>query len=155
VPVEEPSTASEADIIGCYRFLFNSGFATSRALPKARFFQSCMAKAAKSDQMLFLLLGDLNTGCNDLDVEGNGAPFYCADLFRALEGQSGLTDLWRAEHGMQREWTWRSRRNGFRIDHAFGNKRFLDRYPSIACSYDHRPREIGITDHSARLLRYA
>jgi exonuclease III len=128
---------------------------------KAPFFQSCMAEAAKSDQTPFLLLCDLNTGRNDLDIEGNGAPFYCADLFQALEGQVGLIDLWRAEHGMQREWTWRSQRNsfrtdhGFRIDHAFGNERFLDRYPSINCFYDHRPREIGITDHSALLLRYA
>jgi hypothetical protein len=114
-----------------------------------------MDEALKSDQIPFLFLGNLNTGRNDLDIEGGGVPFYCAHSFEALEGQAGLIDLWRAEHGTRREWTWRSRRNGFRIHHAFGTRRFLDRYPSISCSYDHKPREIGITDHSALILRYA
>jgi exonuclease III len=57
---------------------------------KSPFFQACRAEALKSHQMPFLLLGDLNTGRNDLDIEGNGARFHCADLFEALEYQSDL-----------------------------------------------------------------
>jgi exodeoxyribonuclease-3 len=122
---------------------------------KTPFFQACMTEALNSNQIPFLFLGDLNTGRNDLDIEGHGSLFHRADLFEALESQAGLIDLWRAEHGIRREWTWRSRLNGFRIDHAFANKRFLDRYPSTRCSYDHRTREIGITDHSALIVTCA
>jgi exodeoxyribonuclease III len=116
---------------------------------KAPFFRTCMASAANSSKIPFILLGDLNTGHNELDVEGGGAPFYCADLFDDLRSKAELVDLWRAEHGDRREWTWRSRINGFRIDHAFANAAFVDCFPSIRCFYDHHPREAGLTDHSA------
>jgi len=116
---------------------------------KAPFFRACLAQAANSGTVPFLLVGDLNTGCNDADIESGGMPFFCADLFEALRLEAGLVDLWRAEHGNRREWTWRSRVNGFRIDHAFANTAFIERFPSIRCSYDHEPRKIGLTDHSA------
>jgi exonuclease III len=122
---------------------------------KTPFFHACMTEALNSNQIPFLFLGDLNTGRNDLDIEGHGSLFHDSDLFEALESQAGLIDLWRAEHGIRREWTWRSRLNGFRIDHAFANRRFLDRYPSTRCSYDHRTREVGITDHSALIVNCA
>jgi exodeoxyribonuclease-3 len=122
---------------------------------KAPFFRVCMAEAANSSTIPFILLGDLNTGHNDLDIEGSGTPFYCADLFDALRSKARLVDLWRAEHGDRREWTWRSRINGFRIDHAFVNTAFVECFPSIQCLYDHHPRETGLTDHSALLVSCA
>ena len=114
-----------------------------------------MVEATNSSKIPFILLGDLNTGHNGLDIEGRGAPFYCADLFDALRSNAGLVDLWRAEHGERREWTWRSRINGFRIDHAFANAAFVEYFPSIQCFYDHHPRETGLTDHSALLVSCA
>src|SRR5262249_48469259 len=39
---------------------------------KAPFFQFCMDEAAASHSIPFLLLGDLNTGRNDVDKEANG-----------------------------------------------------------------------------------
>jgi exodeoxyribonuclease-3 len=122
---------------------------------KAPFFRTCMAWAANSSKMPFILLGDLNTGHNGLDIEGRGAPFYCADLFDALRSKGGLVDLWRAKHGDRREWTWRSKINGFRVDHAFANAAFIECFPSIRCFYDHHPRETGLTDHSALFVRCA
>ena len=54
-----------------------------------------------------LIIGDLNTGRNDLDIEGNGARFHCADQFDAMERHDGLIDLWRSmpENRESREWT--------------------------------------------------
>ena len=64
-----------------------------------------------------------------------------------------LVDLWRHTQGAgAREWTWLShRRNGFRIDHAFANNTYLKRTRAV-CRYDHAPRELGMTDHSAVIV---
>lgn len=121
---------------------------------KAPFFNLCLEYAGRNITVPLLLIGDLNTGSNDLDLETGGAPFYCADLFSALSSQGMLVDLWRAEHHSAQEWSWRSQKNGFRIDHAFGNEDFLTRFSVTRCWYDHEPRQIGITDHSALLLNY-
>jgi exonuclease III len=130
-------------IMGCY-------FPQGRA--KAPFFQQCIEVARGTKDVPFVIIGDLNTGRNDLDIEGRGAPFYCADLFEALTEQAELVDLWRACNGDHREWTWRSRVNGFRIDHAFGNNAFLERFAAFRCSIDHEPRQTRLTDHSAIIL---
>src|SRR5258708_11116954 len=98
------------------------------------------------------MIGDFNTGRNDLDIEGAGARFHCADLFEALSREAGLMDLWRACHGDRQEWTWRSPANGFRIDHAFGNEAFINHWPTFRCEIDHAPRLSGLTDHSAVVL---
>jgi exonuclease III len=85
-------------ILGCY-------FPQGRA--KAPFFQRCIEVTLDTKDVPFFVIGDLNTGRNDLDIEGTGARFYCADLFGALSDQAGLVDLWRARNGDHREWTWR------------------------------------------------
>jgi exodeoxyribonuclease III len=122
---------------------------------KAPFFRLCMTEAARARKVPLLLIGDLNTGRNNLDVEGNGERFHCVDLFESLESQSGLIDLWRATNGTRQEWTWRSRVNGFRIDHAFGNKVLVERFGPIHSHYDHSPREMKITDHSALFVEFS
>jgi exonuclease III len=114
---------------------------------KEPFFRQCMDEVSRAGEVPILLIGDLNTGRNDLDIEGGGTPFHCADLFEGLESRAGLIDLWRAENGNRQEWTWRSIASGFRIDHAFGNKPLLERFGPIFCRYDHAPRETKITDH--------
>jgi exodeoxyribonuclease III len=119
---------------------------------KIPFFMSCIDAARRFDDVPFLLLGDLNTGRNKVDVEGSGVPFVSSDLFDALQTPGGLVDLWRIEHGEKREWSWRSPLNGFRVDHALANSAFRRRFPTMHCMYDHAPRETGITDHSALIL---
>jgi hypothetical protein len=44
----------------------------------------------------FVMIGDVNTGTNDLDIEGTGTRFDCADPFEDLSREACLTDLWRA-----------------------------------------------------------
>jgi exonuclease III len=120
---------------------------------KSPFFNACIEEAVRSPTAPFLILGDLNTGRNDIDREGNGVPFVCADQFDALQTEAGLFDLWRIEHGKTQEWSWRSRINGFRVDHALANAAFRNRFATVRCLYDHTPRETGLSDHSALILK--
>jgi exonuclease III len=137
------ASLDDFSILGCY---FPQGSA------KAPFFHCCIEITKQHSQSPFIMVGDLNTGRNDLDIEGNGVSFYCADQFVGLHEQAGLTDLWRLRHGERRDWTWRSNKNGFRIDHAFGNQAFVDRFPNFRCEIDHEPRVTELTDHSAIIL---
>jgi len=105
---------------------------------KLPFFKRCIGEAEASYNIPFVLLGDLNTGSNGADVEGKGARFIYADEFEELQTKVGLVDLWRFEHGDRKEWTWRSRINGFRVDHALANAIFRKRNPKIRCFYDQR-----------------
>jgi exodeoxyribonuclease-3 len=130
-------------ILGCY---------FPQRLAKSAFFESSMEAVKKTLDVPVLVIGDFNTGRNDLDIEGNGVHFDCADQFIGLSEQAGLTDLWRFRHGNRREWTWRSAKNGFRIDHAFGNQALVDHFPTYRCEIDHEPRLTGLTDHSAIIL---
>ncbi|SIO52302.1 Endonuclease/Exonuclease/phosphatase family protein [Bradyrhizobium erythrophlei] len=145
-PVGELVSISMVDgvsILGCY---------FPQRMAKSPFFRRCIEMAASNSHRPFVMIGDLNTGRNDLDIEGNGVPFHCADQFAALHEQGGLVDLWRLRHGERRDWTWRSARNGFRIDHAFGNQAFINRFPNFRCEIDHQPRVTELTDHSAIIL---
>jgi exonuclease III len=120
---------------------------------KRKFFAACMEQSTQHSDTPFLLVGDLNTGCNEMDLEAGGTPFPGATEFVALTS-GGLIDQWRLQHGMSaREYTWRSKQNGFRIDHAFGNEVFVSRYEPLQCDYDHSTREGKLSDHSALKLR--
>jgi len=130
-------------LLGCY-------FPQRKA--KAAFFKRCAQLADNNRDEPFVLIGDLNTGTNRLDIEGAGVRFDCADLFESLSGKSNLVDLWRARHGDRQEWTWRSPVNGFRVDHCFANGVFINRFPNFECTIDHTPRLSGLTDHSAVIL---
>jgi exonuclease III len=126
-----------------------------RAPAKKQFFDVCVKCAKQHSDAPFLLIGDLNTGRNQGDLEAGGTPFPRAADFVAL-CESGLIDQWRQQHQTtEPEYTWRSRQKGFRIDHALANKAFEDRYPHLICSYDHSTRESKLSDHSALILRLA
>jgi len=125
------STEEGFTILGCY---------FPQRLDKTPFFHRCIELAVRNSHQPFVMIGDFNTGRNDLDIEGDGVPFDCADLFAGLPEHADLVDLWRLRHGERQEWTWRSSKNGFRIDHAFGNQSFLNRYPNFQCEIDHEPR---------------
>lgn len=121
---------------------------------KAAFFERC-GSLSTDEKLPLLILGDLNTGSNTLDVEPGGTPFHCEKNFFGLSAQHDLSELWRLQHGQDaREWTWRSPRNGFRIDHAFANRSWLAAFPDWLCVYDHAPRERKITDHSAMVIDF-
>jgi exonuclease III len=119
---------------------------------KKPFFEVFLEQAS-CVQVPLLIIGDLNTGRNDIDLEPGAAKFSCADQFIELTKSGGMIDLWRQSNGAEaREWTWRSSKNGFRIDHAFGNKALISSAAAINCSYDPSTRLNGITDHSGLIV---
>ncbi len=94
-----------------------------------------------------LFIGDFNTGSNALDKDPKGTPFFNADMLRRLVG-IGYEDLWRSRHPRVREYSWYSQtKNGFRLDHAFAAPRLAELVTD--CKFDHDPRLLGETDHSA------
>ena len=145
---ESPGTLLRASFDGwtmlaCY---FPQGSA------KGRYFDTCRDIAQECAGNPFLIVGDLNTGNQIADKTPEGVKYACAERFDRLSSADGLVDLWRLTNGPHaREWTWRTSKNGFRIDHAIGNVAFVQRFrPS--CRYDHTPREADFSDHSAVLL---
>jgi exonuclease III len=119
---------------------------------KAAFFHQCLELARLYQVVPFVLAGDLNTGNQIADRSSKKAgKFHCSANFDRLSSDGGLSDLWRCTNGAAREWSWCSRANGFRIDHAFGNALFVRASP--VCTYDHRPRLARLTDQSAVVLR--
>lgn len=99
-----------------------------------------------------LFIGDFNTGNNALDKDPKGVPFINADMPRRLI-DSGYVDLWRSIHQGVREYSWYSNRNnGFRIDHAFAVPALAERM--TRCEFDHDPRLLGETDHSALVCSF-
>jgi exonuclease III len=119
---------------------------------KGRYFDVCRDVARACSGHPLLVLGDLNTGNQLADKTLGGVNYACADKFDRLSSTAGLIDLWRLTNGTHaREWTWRTPKNGFRIDHAFGNGEFLERYRPGG-HYDHAPREARFSDHSALLV---
>lgn len=94
-----------------------------------------------------LLIGDFNTGNNDLDKDPRGSKFIGPEMPGRLSA-TGYLDVWRALHLGVREYTWFSRPgdNGFRLDHIYAVPELAQRI--VKCEFDHAPREAGETDHS-------
>jgi hypothetical protein len=87
-----------------------------------------------------------------LDRTPAGEKYVCAEQFDELSKSHGFVDLWRRTQGIEApEWSWITKANGFRLDHAFGNAAFVAAFDPT-CRYDHSTRESGITDHSALLI---
>ncbi|WP_114392768.1 endonuclease/exonuclease/phosphatase family protein [Oleisolibacter albus] len=120
---------------------------------KVPFFDAVLRVASENRSIPFLLVGDLNTGNQIADRSPAGGQYSCAPMFDALSTPGGLIDVWRQTQGADaREWTWLSRTgNGIRIDHAFANTAYLHGR-TLSCTYDHTPRSLGFSDHSALVL---
>lgn len=145
----------------CFSSLCKAGFMSSAVTSRnrnrrLRFFSRAAEFGAALNNAPFLVVGDLNTGRNDVDRSERGVKFALEDEFISLSRTTGLVDLWRQEHGERAlEWTWLTAKNGFRIDHAFGNQALLGRFSVVGCRYDHSPRNFGLSDHSAMVLDLA
>jgi exonuclease III len=119
---------------------------------KHRYFDVCHDVSQACVGKPFLLIGDLNTGNQVADKTPNGVKYACPERFDRLSSIEGLVDLWRQTNGAHaREWSWRTSKNGFRIDHAFANREFVQRHRPV-CHYDHTPQEARFSDHSALLV---
>jgi exodeoxyribonuclease-3 len=119
---------------------------------KANYFKVCTDQMAAVGAAPILLVGDLNTGNQHVDRTPTGEKYVCAERFDELSEAHGFIDLWRRTQGVEaREWSWITKANGFRLDHAFGNAAFVAAFDPT-CRYDHSTRESGSTDHSALLI---
>lgn len=99
-----------------------------------------------------LAMGDYNTGLHYIDEEDK--TFSAEDRFRSME-KCGWVDLWRAEHGEKREFSFITNRgNEYRIDHAFARGGAEAKVTD--CYYDHSTHyadESGqrLSNHSAMI----
>lgn len=103
--------------------------------------------AGASPTGIDLLIGDFNTGNNDLDKDPRGAKFIGPQMSGRLVA-SGYTDVWRSLHPDVREYSWFSRPgdNGFRLDYVYASPDLAQRIRF--CEFDHAARLSGETDHS-------
>ena len=110
--------------------------------------------AASGPSAPCLLIGDFNTGRNDLDKADNATALIGAEYMDRI-GEVGLIDLWRSRHPDRREYSWFSTpwNNGFRLDHALGTSCIAAMVTD--CRYDHAPRLERISDHSALIVELA
>ncbi|MCB0939262.1 MAG: endonuclease/exonuclease/phosphatase family protein [Mycobacterium sp.] len=103
-----------------------------------------------------IVMGDFNTGRNDIDKTPDGTPYKCAEFIDQLDAL-GLVDTFRALHPTKREYTWYSRSkrsgrelNGFRLDHIFVSTALS--YGIVATDHVHHVRGLvakgGLSDHA-------
>ena len=116
-----------------------------QAHAKLPYWEALIDRARRSG--VDLLIGDFNTGNNDLDKDPRGTKFVGPEMPGRLSA-TGYTDVWRSLHPTAREYSWFSRPgdNGFRLDYIFATPEFAGRVRS--CEFDHAPRLAGETDHS-------
>jgi len=136
------ATVAGIDLAACY---FPQGEA------KRPVFDFLCEDLAPSRTNELLVIGDLNTGRHRIDEIG--ATFHCAECFDRLE-HVGLIDAWRSRNLRRKEYSWITHAgNGFRIDHAFATGDLNRRITSI--DYDHTPRVMGLSDHSALIMQFS
>lgn len=95
-----------------------------------------------------VIVGDFNTGAPDLD----GAEFHCSEHFAKLS--SLWRDCWRHFHGDDKEYSWLSKRAGWRIDHAFVSPALVSELESCEYSHDERQASPPISDHSVLVCTF-
>jgi exodeoxyribonuclease III len=106
-----------------------------------------------------LIVGDFNTGTNDLDKHPQGARFDGAEMPGRLI-ETGYVDIWRSRNPGVREYTYHDSKTnyGFRIDTAFATADLAKRV--TACEYDQTPRirretdNRRETDHAALVVSF-
>ena len=136
--------------LGVLQVMAASGAKHASGIAKKRFWDEILDAAEERLQEPALLMGHWNTGAHGVDEKGK--TFICAEQFERLS-TIGWTDLWRRSNPGATEWTWRSRLNGFRVDHAFASPALLPRVES--CRYSHAEREAGVSDHSITVVELA
>jgi exodeoxyribonuclease III len=117
-------------------------------LAKIPYWEALIAALSSQSAERALAIGDFNTCRAYLDEPG--AIDRTAHYMDAIE-QIGFRDLWRHRYPVRREYSWFStKRNGFRIDHAFLSQHLA------ACAgtihYSHAERIAGLSDHSPLVL---
>ncbi|WP_029106746.1 endonuclease/exonuclease/phosphatase family protein [Mycobacterium sp. URHD0025] len=122
-----------------------------QAHAKLPYWEALIDRARRSE--VDLLIGDFNTGNNNLDKDPKGTKFIGPEMPGRLIA-SGYVDVWRSLHPTVREYSWFSRPgdNGFRLDYIFAAPEFARRVR--VCEFDHAPKLAGETDHSALVAAF-
>lgn len=122
-----------------------AGVYLPQAHAKLPYWEALIDRARRSE--VDLLIGDFNTGNNDLDKDPRGTRFVGPEMPGRLIA-SGYVDVWRSLHPTVREYSWFSRPgdNGFRLDYIYATPEYAGRIRT--CEFDHEPRLAGETDHS-------
>ncbi|MFL0295232.1 endonuclease/exonuclease/phosphatase family protein [Mycobacterium sp. SMC-18] len=112
---------------------------------KLPYWEALIAQARRGG--IDLLVGDFNTGNNELDKDPKGAKFIGPEMPGRLVA-TGYTDIWRSLHPNTREYSWYSRPgdNGFRLDYMYAAPELAQQVSM--CEFDHAPRIAGESDHS-------
>lgn len=82
------------------------------------------AMAHKTENVV--IMGDLNTGINEIDKTPSGQPFKLSENIRILRMDGKYVDTWRYLNPQAREYTWFTKRdgkdlNGFRLDYIWAS----------------------------------
>jgi exodeoxyribonuclease III len=118
------------------------------------------AQAMDAQEKAAMIIGDLNSGRNETDIEANLGKNRLADEF-STAGQYRLLEqhwkeAWLYKHPNEVEFSWYpragvpQRKNGWRLDKAFVSAALLPRVRDAF--YDHEFRLQGLTDHSALIV---
>lgn len=117
-------------------------------MQKKKIFEFLVSEMDRSKEKPTIFIGDFNTGKPLIDEVKN--TFSCSNYMDIIE-QKNYADIWRFINKDKLEYSWYSNAgNGFRIDHAFINKVFLNQVSD--CFYSHNERADGISDHSMMVL---
>ena len=117
-------------------------------LAKIPYWEALIAALSTQSATRALAIGDFNTCRAYLDEAGAIEP--AAHYLDTIE-QIRFHDLWRHRYPERHEYSWFStRRNGFRIDHAFLSQDLAASAGTIR--YSHEERVAGLSDHSPLIL---
>jgi len=128
--------------------------ATASVARKQEFWFEVMRWAQKHKHERALLLGDFNTGMNDIDKTRNGTALKLWENIPALRIE-GYRDVWRLVNPKNREYTWFTWRNGkelngFRLDHIYVSSELRDLI--VDARHIHHVRGLvdagGLSDHA-------
>jgi len=117
-------------------------------MQKKKIFEFMLEEMDSNKEKPTIFIGDFNTGKPFIDEVKN--TFSCSNYMDIIE-KKNYADAWRFINKDKLEYSWYSYAgNGFRIDHAFINKAFLNMVSD--CFYSHDEREDKISDHSVMVL---
>jgi exodeoxyribonuclease III len=145
----EQLTIDSLDVIGLY--VPSRDDSRGKVDRKRRFCAAVSARLAAAPPRATVVIGDLNV------LEPAHRPHHGA--FRDWEYRfydefavRGYIDAYRHVHPQGTEHSWVDHQgSGYRFDHVFLSAELASRIG--ACDYDHAPREAGLSDHSALVLR--
>ncbi|MDN5758385.1 MAG: endonuclease/exonuclease/phosphatase family protein [Tomitella sp.] len=142
---------AQLEVVGLY--VPSRGPATERNVAKRAFQQEitaalpAIADRARERRHQIVVAGDLNV------VEPDHVPHHRLfgeweyDFYRSFSDRGNLCDAFRSANGAKIDHSWFGRRSGlgYRFDHVFVS----DGLSVVDCHYDHNPRQLGLSDHSA------